>query len=93
MTPTVALFIVALNGLRLPDIKGHTMSEHYFNALEQKIDRLLARLQALEAENTHLREQDARLREERAQLLQLHDQTRDRVENMISRLKALEQQS
>ncbi|KEA63458.1 hypothetical protein ADIMK_2237 [Marinobacterium lacunae] len=69
------------------------MSEHYFNALEQKIDRLLTRLQQLERENGHLRDQEARLREERAQLLQLHDQTRDKVEGMISRLKALEQQS
>ncbi|MBV1787893.1 TIGR02449 family protein [Marinobacterium sp. D7] len=69
------------------------MSEHYFNALEQKIDRLLTRLQQLERENSHLREQEAKLREERAQLLQLHDQTRGKVEGMISRLKALEQQS
>ena len=69
------------------------MSEHYFNALEQKIDQLLQRVQQLELENRHLRTQDARLREERAQLLQLHDQTRSKVEGMITRLKALEQQS
>lgn len=69
------------------------MSEHYFNALEQKIDLLLTRLQQLEQENSHLREQENKLREERAQLLQMHDQTRDKVEAMISRLKALEQQS
>lgn len=68
------------------------MSEHYFNALEQKIDLLLTRLQQLEQENGHLREREAKLREERAQLLQMHDQTRDRVEAMIARLKALEQQ-
>lgn len=69
------------------------MSEHYFNALEQKIDQLLSRLQQLEQENAHLRQQAAGWREERARLLQLHDQTRDRVESMIARLKALEQQS
>ncbi len=69
------------------------MSEHYFNALEQKIDQLLERVQQLELENRYLRTQDARLREERAQLLQLHDQTRNKVEGMITRLKALEQQS
>lgn len=69
------------------------MSEHYFNALEQKIDQLLSRLQQLEQENAQLRQQAAGWREERARLLQLHDQTRDRVESMIARLKALEQQS
>lgn len=69
------------------------MSEHYFNALENKIDRLLSRLDQLEQENRYLREQTGKLREERAQLIQLHDQTRDRVEGMISRLKALEQQA
>lgn len=69
------------------------MSEHYFNALEQKIDQLLNRLQQLEQENSHLREQAAKWREERAQLLQLHDETHHRVESMITRLKALEQQS
>lgn len=69
------------------------MSEHYFNALEQKIDQLLNRVQQLEQENGRLRQQESRLREERAQLLQLHDQTRSKVEGMITRLKALEQQS
>ncbi|TCK06034.1 TIGR02449 family protein [Marinobacterium mangrovicola] len=69
------------------------MSEHYFNALEQKIDLLLGKLDQLEQENRYLRDQTGKLREERAQLLQLHDQTRDKVEGMISRLKALEQQS
>ena len=69
------------------------MSEHYFNALEQKIDLLLDKIDQLEQENRSLRDQTGKLREERAQLLQLHDQTRDKVEGMISRLKALEQQS
>ncbi len=69
------------------------MSNHYFDALETKIDRLLAYAQKLEIENQRLQEQDQRLREERAQLLQLHEQTRQKVEGMISRLKALEQQS
>lgn len=72
---------------------GSGMSEHYFNALEQKIDQLLQRVHALELENRQLREQDARLREERAQLVQLNEQTRGKVESMIQRLKALEQNS
>jgi len=69
------------------------MSEHYFNALEHKIDLLLERVEQLELENRTLREQDSRLREERAQLIQLNDQTRSKVESMIQRLKALEQNS
>ncbi|MET4000367.1 cell division protein ZapB [Marinobacterium sp. MBR-111] len=72
---------------------GPGMTEHYFNALEHKIDLLLARVEQLELENSTLREQDTRLREERAQLIQLNDQTRSKVEGMIQRLKALEQNS
>jgi len=65
---------------------GPGMTEHYFNALEHKIDLLLARVEQLELENSTLRE-------ERAQLIQLNDQTRSKVEGMIQRLKALEQNS
>ncbi len=72
---------------------GPGMSEHYFTVLEQKIDQLLTRVQQLEQENRQLRQQDVLLREERAQLLQLNDQTRSKVEGMIQRLKALEQNS
>ncbi|MBV0933984.1 TIGR02449 family protein [Marinobacterium weihaiense] len=69
------------------------MSEHYFTALEYKIDQLLARVEALAQENSQLQRDNARLREERAQLVQLNDQTRGKVEAMIQRLKALEQTS
>ena len=67
------------------------MTEHYFNALEQKIDALLARLEGLEQENSLLREREKLLKEERAQLTQLNDQTQSKVKAMIMRLKALEQ--
>ncbi len=67
------------------------MSDHYFDALERKIDQLLDHCHRLEQENTHLRQQEAALKEERARLLQLNDQTRSKVEAMIQRLKALEQ--
>lgn len=69
------------------------MSEHYFDALEQKIDQLLLRVTELEQQNEQLLGQTRQLREERAQLLNLHEQTRTKVEGMITRLKALEQQS
>lgn len=72
---------------------GPGMSEHYFNALEHKIDLLLQRVEQLELENRTLQDQNTRMREERAQLIQLNDQTRSKVEGMIQRLKALEQNS
>lgn len=67
------------------------MSDHYFDALERKIDHLLDHCHRLEQENVRLRQQEATLKEERARLLQLNDQTRGKVEAMIQRLKALEQ--
>ncbi|WP_027857477.1 TIGR02449 family protein [Marinobacterium jannaschii] len=67
------------------------MSEHYFNALEHKIDQLLEHCKQLEQENRHLRNRESQLTEERARLVQLNEQTKRKVEAMISRLKALEQ--
>ncbi|UTW11003.1 TIGR02449 family protein [Marinobacterium rhizophilum] len=67
------------------------MNDHYFNALERKIDQLLDHCHRLEQENQRLRLQETQLKDERARLLQLNDQTRSKVESMIQRLKALEQ--
>ncbi|ANG64820.1 MULTISPECIES: TIGR02449 family protein [Marinobacterium] len=67
------------------------MNDHYFNALERKIDQLLDHCHRLEQENQRLRSQETQLKDERARLLQLNDQTRSKVESMIQRLKALEQ--
>ncbi|SIS86360.1 TIGR02449 family protein [Neptunomonas antarctica] len=67
------------------------MTDHYFIALEQKIDRLLARCEQLELENQQLRASGLQTRQEKARLLQVNDQTRVQVEKMIQRLKTLEQ--
>ncbi len=67
------------------------MTEHYFNALEKKIDQMLERCERLEQENSQLREREQQLREERAQLAQLNEQTQAKIKAMIMRLKALEQ--
>lgn len=67
------------------------MTDHYFIALEQKIDQLLSRCEQLELENAHLRLSEQQARQERAKLLQTNDQTRVKVEKMIQRLKTLEQ--
>jgi len=69
------------------------MSDHYFAALEQRIDQLLQHCQQLELENQHLRREQSELKEERSHLLKLNNETRSKVEAMIQRLKALEQNS
>jgi len=66
------------------------MTEHYFAALEQKLDQLIKRLKQLEEQNRQLLSKNARLEEERAQLMHSNDATRTQVEAMLNRLKTLE---
>lgn len=66
------------------------MSEHYFNALEQKIDQLLEHCQQLEQDNRRLREQETVLQKKQSQLLEASEQSRARIEMMVQRLQALE---
>lgn len=66
------------------------MTEHYFAALEQKLDQLIKRLGQLEEQNRALRSKNTKLEEERAQLVQSSDATRAQVEAMLTRLKTLE---
>ena len=66
------------------------MTEHYFAALEQKLDQLIKRLGQLEEQNRALRSKNEKLEEERAQLVQSSDATRAQVEAMLTRLKTLE---
>lgn len=67
------------------------MSEQKFILLEEKLDQLLAYCSRLEQDNQRLRAQEKDLKQERLQLIQLNDQTRHKIEAMIQRLKALEQ--
>lgn len=66
------------------------MTDHYFAALEQKLDQLIKRLHQLEEQNRQLRSRNAKLEEERAHLVQSNETTRTQVEAMITRLKTLE---
>lgn len=66
------------------------MTDHYFIALEQKIDQLLERCEKLELENRSLRAAEQQARQDKNRLLQANDQTRVQVEKMIQRLKTLE---
>ena len=59
-------------------------------ALERRIDALIELCDDLIAENNALREQQASMVSERAALVEKSELARDRVEAMISRLKAME---
>lgn len=69
------------------------MDETVLKHLERRVDELLARLNALNSENRSLRESQAALITERARLIEKTELARTRVEAMISRLKAMEQES
>ncbi|TWI57322.1 cell division protein ZapB [Pseudomonas duriflava] len=62
-------------------------------ALTDKIEQLLAHIEQLRTENRHLRAGERAWREERAKLIEKNDLARHKVEAMILRLKALEQDS
>ena len=66
------------------------MTDHYFAAIEQKLDQLIKRLGQLEEQNRQLLSRNAKLEEERAQLVQSNDATRAQVEAMLNRLRTLE---
>ncbi|NUO73630.1 MAG: TIGR02449 family protein [Frateuria sp.] len=58
--------------------------------LNQQLDRLLELVRRLQEENRSLRHSQEQLASERAGLMARNDQARSRVEAMIQRLKALE---
>lgn len=66
------------------------MTDHYFAALEQKLDQLIKHLHQLEEQNDQLRTRNGKLEEERARLVQSNDATKTQVEAMLNRLKTLE---
>jgi cell division protein ZapB len=68
------------------------MSADQFRALEHQIDQLIYRCQQLERENRDLRNQENNWRKERTRLIEKNELARTRVESMIERLKALEQE-
>ena len=58
--------------------------------LEQQVGNLLKLLDQLTSENRSLRTQQESLATERAGLLEKHDQVRNRVDAIVTRLKSLE---
>ncbi|MCY1181031.1 hypothetical protein D9M73_215130 [compost metagenome] len=69
------------------------MDDADLHTLIAKFDQLLQRLEQLRAENRMLRANERNWREERAHLIEKNELARHKVEAMILRLKALEQDS
>ncbi|MDX1803457.1 MAG: TIGR02449 family protein [Alcanivorax sp.] len=68
-------------------------TEQQLRQLEARVDDLLRISARLRQENEALHEREAKLVEERAQLVKKNDVARAKVEAIISRLKSLEQES
>jgi len=58
--------------------------------LEEQVAGLLELVERLNKENRSLRAQQDTLANERANLLEKHDQVRNRVDGIVTRLKSLE---
>lgn len=69
------------------------MEDTDLKMLELRVDELIQRLNAVKNENLSLRESQSALITERARLIEKTELARSRVEAMITRLKAMEQES
>lgn len=69
------------------------MEDADLQALTNKLDRLIQHVEQLRGQNRLLLANERAWREERAHLIEKNEMARLKVEAMISRLKALEQDS
>ncbi|HSC84183.1 MAG TPA: TIGR02449 family protein [Pseudomonas sp.] len=67
------------------------MEDVELQALTRKLDLLIQRVEQLKAQNRALLASEKAWREERAHLIEKNEMARHKVESMISRLRALEQ--
>ena len=67
------------------------MEDVDLQALTTKLDLLIQRVEQLKAQNRQLLTSEKAWREERAHIIEMNEMARHKVESMISRLKALEQ--
>jgi cell division protein ZapB len=72
---------------------NRNMADQQLKALANKIDDLIQLCDQLDKENRELKTDAANWLEERHQLIEKTELARNKVESMITRLKALEQQS
>lgn len=70
-----------------------TMEDTDLQALMARLELLIDRVEQLKSQNALLLAQEKSWREERAHLIEKNEIARRKVESMISRLKALEQDS
>lgn len=93
--PAVALATIA--GGLAPTVRPHqtvkTMEDTDLQALMARLELLITRVEQLKSQNGLLLAQEKTWREERAHLIEKNEIARRKVESMISRLKALEQDS
>ena len=69
------------------------MEDTDLQALMNRLELLLKHVEQLKSQNALLLAQEKSWREERAHLIEKNEIARQKVETMISRLKALEQDS
>lgn len=69
------------------------MEDTDLQALMNRVELLLRHAEQLKSQNALLLAQEKSWREERAHLIEKNEIARQKVESMISRLKALEQDS
>ncbi|BAP42146.1 TIGR02449 family protein [Pseudomonas sp. 21LCFQ02] len=69
------------------------MTDADLQALMNRLELLLERVEQLKGQNAFLLAQEKTWREERAHLIEKNEIARQKVESLISRLKALEQDS
>ncbi|VAW62670.1 hypothetical protein MNBD_GAMMA08-1015 [hydrothermal vent metagenome] len=68
----------------------NTENQNNIDALESKVDELLALSKKLSTENGELKQQLQNIRNDRAQLFEQKELVRSQVESMITRLKTIE---
>ena len=69
------------------------MEDTDLHAMMARLELLISRVEQLNRQNALLTAQEKTWREERAHLIEKNEIARNKVESMISRLKALEQDS
>ena len=67
-----------------------TENQSNIEALESKVEELLALTKKLSEENTELKQQLQDIRNDRSHLVEQKEQVRSQVEGMIARLKTME---
>ena len=70
--------------------KTPALIDQELGQLEEKVDALLDVIARLTKENQSLRAQQGTHSQERAGMLERHDEVRNRVEAIVTRLKSLE---